>query len=163
MTEQQKQWLETLISIYPKSRANRTQSETAWKKKKPTEELYKEFFERIIAWNRYWKASGTEPKYIPLLSTWLNSKYKDDIPSTYEARELKQEQTINRCRKCNNPVKHRLTFCDSCAISYQGPAQVAAEAYCTKMGLYERGVTSRGQARENMMVFVKKMSGKIGK
>lgn len=157
-----KELFERCYQIYPKSRRDRGKSEKAWIKLDPDESEAKDIFERILAWNKYWQASGTEQRFIKHFSVWLNNCTRDDIPSMQEAKETKNAQGMPTCRDCGSPVVIRFTYCESCQKKYQKEAQNTAEDYCTQNGLYIRGQTSRGQAKENMMKHIGKLLGNSG-
>ena len=151
-------FFEKIYAIYPTAygRRNRTQAEKAWKKKRPAKYTDQEMYERVQAWVLYWKKSGQDLKYIPLLSTWINSKYKDDIPSLQTAIIRIQANSAFTCIKntCSNVVVHKGTMCQACMKAHQQPTQEAAEQFCIDNGLYVRGETPRLQALANMRQFM---------
>ena len=159
------EWFEKCYTIYPKSRRDRTRAEKSWAKKRPAKYTDEELYNRILAWNIYYGKVGKEEKYIPMMSTWLNSKYKDDIPSVQEAVYTKIEATTNRCRtpSCKTVVANRGTFCRQCEKTKNAGRTQKAVDYCVQKGLIVKGKTTSSQLRENCISFIKQYSEKIGK
>ena len=100
LTDQQLESFEKCLSVWTPTRKNKGVCKKAWLKYvvpavDKGETTYDEIFERILAWNRYFKAANTERKYIKLFETWIrNEGWLDDIPSVSEANrvELKKDR-----------------------------------------------------------------------
>lgn len=108
LTPEQQAHHDRCYEVWTPTRKSRGVCEKAWLKyavdaveKKET--TYDEIFERILAWNRYFKAMNTERRYIKLFETWIRNRgWRDDIPSASEARgcEIRQDRYFT-------PTKHK--------------------------------------------------------
>ena len=106
-------------TVWPAGRKQRGVCEQSWTKLNPNEELANDIYQRILAWNRYYRDNSVDLKYVRLFSTWLNQKgFKDDIPShTEETEETKNHVCVGQ--NCTNKAPRKFMLCEKCQKKYE--------------------------------------------
>lgn len=83
----------------------------AWQKLKPDAEFQAKILDAVKKQAKQWAAKGTEARYIPHPSTWLNGARWDDVvdvpamtkPISYVCKKCKKENgplIMGYCKKC---------------------------------------------------------------
>lgn len=101
MNKDQQAEFDKCYRVWPATRRKRGVAEASWEKKKPPPE----FFEWILARNRYCRAANYSDQYRRLFSTAINQKaWKDDIPSH---SDIRKSNNSPKAQKYVTPVKKR--------------------------------------------------------
>ena len=138
LTEKQKDPFERCYSVWRKDRRDRGESERAWMDLNPDPDRAEDIFQRILAWNKYWRSEGTQSRYIKWFSRWLKKCTRDDIPSIQGVRTDDSGEAEITCIKCHNKVLRKFTLCKVCEAKYTAEARRAANAFCKSLGLETR-------------------------
>ena len=133
LSEKQKEPFERCYAVWRKDRRDRGESERAWMDINPEPDRAEDIFQRILAWNIYWRSEGTQSRYIKWFSRWLKKCTRDDIPSQQGSdRTVEGEIT---CIQCTNHVYRKFTLCKVCEDKYTAESKAMADQFCKELGL----------------------------